>query len=823
MYHNDEGCQRSRGFWSAALIALCFAVNVRSLKQESVCSNFKDSAYVEKGACGAYAGKPLSSVSEATPVPETSLSLLQHASFKTKQYESLVGKVSLPTESKLSKRRVKFLSVINPSKKKELASKRKSRQAEKALKRKKKESITKEKRKGKGKSKVKENTKPNKGEDNSEVDGKDNGKAKCPPNGVVPNWQSWAKLDYENSTGCGPEGDHQCYGNGECRCDMCVCDVGWRGPYCSQLDLLPAKRSAPGIAMDGGHPTWGGSAVYDDGKWKLLAGSKIALASHKDLDPYTFWGRKPEYDKDAALKGEDPFHGNHPWKFTVEASKNPFPNGGTEIDSTRNVYQQKSWLSLYESEGSDAAGPYHEKVPKWFRAFRADFKKDPASGALLELSNAGGGFMIIQSKSGSMDGPWTDKDGNPLDEAWAGATAGLEPTATTKMPKPVYKYADNGHCSKSRTGSLAGKYVTKENGAYRECTVEEKDAWNCHVADPSFVVHPNGTTVIMYRGTRCESADGHTDHKERLGLIVADCWHCEYRKGSKPIFKDDEVMNGGLEDLFMWVDKRGTHMVVHSQAQDHAYDVTLPRALFHHKKKRGAYLFSADGKERWSLSDWELFPAEIRWDDGTTQFLLKQQRPSIIFDPQSGKPSHLVTGVDFLFDACCDWFAYGSGWTLVQPISTCSVGYVLDGSRCKACKFNDAAYHGRCAKATSKYGGCVCGVCKDGYSGDNCEIEPEPVYETSCEDFRAGNECADMDGDAKWIGGSPIVEAGTCLSDCQAYAHKEEVEGCCFQFTAPDPSNSNCRFFEGQQMAPTSKSRKAASVCVRVPVDIRPK
>merc|ERR1719160_2153210 len=103
-----------------------------------------------------------------------------------------------------------------------------------------------------------------------------------------------------------------------------------------------------------------------------------------------------------------------------------------------------------------------------------------------------------------MGGPWMDRDGVPIDEAWAGQTPHVEPTEKTKMPAPVYKFLDNGHCSKgwSSLGSLEGKYITKDkdSGTYRECTVLEKDAWNCHVADPSFLLHKNGTTVIMYRG-----------------------------------------------------------------------------------------------------------------------------------------------------------------------------------------------------------------------------------------------------------------------------------------------------------------------------------
>ena len=179
----------------------------------------------------------------------------------------------------------------------------------------------------------------------------------CPPNGAAPNWQTWAALDYEVSSECGPDGDHQCYGNGQCVCGVCVCDIGWRGPYCSQLDLLPAQKSAPGIAMNGGHPTWGGSAVHDGSKWKFLAGSKIAATAYADLDPFTYWDRNPEYNETAASIGEDPFHGAHPYEFTVNKTKDPFPDGGNIIDSSRDLYQPRSWLSLYESEGSDAAGP----------------------------------------------------------------------------------------------------------------------------------------------------------------------------------------------------------------------------------------------------------------------------------------------------------------------------------------------------------------------------------------------------------------------------------------------------------------------------------
>ena len=81
----------------------------------------------------------------------------------------------------------------------------------------------------------------------------------------VPNWQKWAWLDYASDTApCEAADPHACFGNGHCGADgVCLCDVGWRGAYCSQLDLLPANRTAPGLPMDGAMPTWGGTADFD--------------------------------------------------------------------------------------------------------------------------------------------------------------------------------------------------------------------------------------------------------------------------------------------------------------------------------------------------------------------------------------------------------------------------------------------------------------------------------------------------------------------------------------------------------------------------------
>ena len=61
-----------------------------------------------------------------------------------------------------------------------------------------------------------------------------------------------------------------------------------------------------------------------------------------------------------------------------------------------------------------------------------------------------------------------------------------------------------------------------------------------------------------------------------------------------------------------------------------------------------------------------------------------------------------------MYDPCCDWYIYGSAWTLIQPLVTqCPAGSLPDAASgaCEAC----VAAHvgcGRCLEATTKYGSC---------------------------------------------------------------------------------------------------------------------
>ena len=76
-----------------------------------------------------------------------------------------------------------------------------------------------------------------------------------------------------------------------------------------------------------------------------------------------------------------------------------------------------------------------------------------------------------------------------------------------------------------------------------------KNQWDCDIKDPSFVIHPNGTTIIAYRAVCCHCyyPGTHTvDHTERVGLLHSDDWNSTpFTRTGVPLFEESE-------DLFMW-------------------------------------------------------------------------------------------------------------------------------------------------------------------------------------------------------------------------------------------------------------------------------
>lgn len=100
----------------------------------------------------------------------------------------------------------------------------------------------------------------------------------------------------------------------------------------------------------------------------------------------------------------------------------------------------------------------------------------------------------------------------------------------------------------------------------------------------------------------------------------------------------------------MWRTAAGIHMLTHSMLKD--------RGLAH-KKKRGGYAFSPDGVS-WDLSTEEAWDVHLSFDDCGGQHLGKRQRGGLVFDVNTGQPTHFVSGVS----TSTDGVRWGDGWTV---------------------------------------------------------------------------------------------------------------------------------------------------------------
>merc|ERR1719510_943880 len=116
---------------------------------------------------------------------------------------------------------------------------------------------------------------------------------------------------------------------------------------------------------------------------------------------------------------------------------------------------------------------------------------------------------------------------------------------------------------------------------------------------------------------------------------------------------------------------------------------------------------------------------------------------------------------------------------------------------------------GKCLKTTTKYGACVCTKCDCGYSGEQCQTPPPPVYEVQCGNMEAGRACIDMqepavDATAEWL--ERPAQGDTCLTRCAAKGTELGTGGCCYFFKLRQTA---CRFFPGIGNETVSQSYKS--------------
>ena len=167
--------------------------------------------------------------------------------------------------------------------------------------------------------------------------------------------------------------------------------------------------------------------------------------------------------------------------------------------------------------------------------------------------------------------------------------------------------------------------------------------------NPSAYIYPNGTTILIYRGTQCDNI--HTTG-EHIGIAIADHWLGPYKRiSNKPIFG----WNINNEDPYIWRNKRGFHLLMHSQnntGENH--------------KIRGSYAYSLNGINNWILSKDDPWTNYIEYNDGSNATFVRRQKPALIFDNiYDMNPIYLINGVDINGS---DGTMWQTGWTLIQPI-----------------------------------------------------------------------------------------------------------------------------------------------------------
>ncbi len=70
----------------------------------------------------------------------------------------------------------------------------------------------------------------------------------------------------------------------------CICDAGWKGDHCHQINLLPVRAKFEKNELPGANipniPTWGGGAVFENDHWHLVVGSRAVNMHNNTLEGY---------------------------------------------------------------------------------------------------------------------------------------------------------------------------------------------------------------------------------------------------------------------------------------------------------------------------------------------------------------------------------------------------------------------------------------------------------------------------------------------------------------------------------------------------------
>ena len=170
------------------------------------------------------------------------------------------------------------------------------------------------------------------------------------------------------------------------------------------------------------------------------------------------------------------------------------------------------------------------------------------------------------------------------------------------------------------------------------------------IDNPTVTFFPNGSLLLLGRGGDPAREAGSD------GWVTAPSWRGPYESASEyggPISNYDYPFEEN-EDPFLFKTKRGFVALFHANTWTDSHGSHIPVA-----SGAGRLAYSADGRD-WHYSQTPCYNGTIRFTNGTTLVLARMERPVLLFDEESGRPTHLINGVQP--------FSHPYTFTLVQEV-----------------------------------------------------------------------------------------------------------------------------------------------------------
>jgi len=342
---------------------------------------------------------------------------------------------------------------------------------------------------------------------------------------------------------------------GECVNGKCVCDPGWKGHQCGQVDLLPAFRN--GGYRNATLSSWGGYSIKIGDEWHMFASGM----SH-------------------------------------QCPLAKFATNSMTIHATSKV----------------PGGPYKLEdipLPEFHHSVSVMRVNHTTLALFTEGINTNGQNVNFCDQSNQ--------------------------TSYIRSDTPDLSPDDYMGVSLSTSGPY---------GPWKEHIILKTDlsditAWNCNISNPSPIIFPNGTVLLMYRATPCMTqhergcVNSTIDLCEHQGIAVADSIDGTFRDRQGVI---SEL--SGNEDAVFFRTRRGYAALFHSKnacgREPEQY------------KSCGSLAFSKD-TWKWTLNTEPSYNSTIQWREPngeiTEDKFLSRQRPKIIFAEDGITPLYLTNGV----------------------------------------------------------------------------------------------------------------------------------------------------------------------------------